>query len=69
MFIDAGHFYGEVRNDWITYGALSDDIVCFHDINYPHVARLWNEIKAEYETLEIVSEPITEWHGIGVVFK
>jgi len=67
VFIDAGHFFNEVRNDWLYYGALSDDIVCFHDINHPPVARLWASIKSRFETLEIVSEPITEWHGIGVV--
>jgi len=67
VFIDAGHFYEEVRADWLTFGLLSDDIVCFHDILYPHVAKLWAEIKAEHETLEIVSDPMTEWHGIGVV--
>jgi len=67
VFIDAGHRYEEVRADWLTFGLLSDDIVCFHDILYSEVARLWEEIKAEHETLEIVSDPSTEWHGIGVV--
>ena len=67
VFIDAGHLYEEVRADWLTYGLLSDGVVCFHDILYPHVARLWAEIQAEYETLEIISDPTTEWHGIGVV--
>jgi len=69
IFIDAGHLYGEVKNDWEAFGALAADggLVCFHDILYPHVARLWAEIKAEHETLEIVSDPTTEWHGIGCV--
>ena len=50
VFIDAGHFYEEVQHDWVTFGALCTGVVCFHDILYPHVARLWAEIKAEYET-------------------
>jgi cephalosporin hydroxylase len=67
VFIDAGHHYEEVKADWLNYGFLSDDVVCFHDILYPHVARLWAEIKAEYKTREIISDPTTEWHGIGCV--
>jgi len=53
VFIDAGHAYEEVKADWLNYGLLGNDVVCFHDILYPHVARLWAEIKAEYETREI----------------
>jgi Methyltransferase domain len=68
VFIDAGHFYDEVKGDWLNFGCLSTNLVCFHDILYPHVARLWAEIKAEYKTYEIVSDPTTEWHGIGCVW-
>ena len=76
VFIDAGHFYEEVRADWLNYGLLcgKGGLVCFHDILYSrgetwaHVARLWAEIKAEYETLELIADPTTEWHGIGCVF-
>jgi cephalosporin hydroxylase len=67
VFIDAGHLYEEVKADWLNYGLLSEDVVCFHDILYPEVARLWAEIKTEYETFEIVSDSTTEWHGIGCV--
>ena len=68
VFIDAGHLYEEVKADWLNYGSLSTGVVCFHDINYPEVARLWAEIKTEHETREIVFDPTEEWHGIGVVF-
>lgn len=70
VFIDAGHLYDEVRDDWLNYGAMcaKGGVVAFHDILYTHVARLWNEIAAEHETREIVSDPTTEWHGIGCVF-
>ena len=68
VFIDAGHFYDEVKADWENYGPMcSNGVVGFHDILYSHVARLWAEIKAEHETLELVSDPTTEWHGIGCV--
>jgi cephalosporin hydroxylase len=70
VFIDAGHFYDEVASDWRIYGPLAagGGVVCFHDINYAGVAALWAEIKAEHETTELVSDPTTEWHGIGCVF-
>ncbi len=68
VFIDAGHLYDEVRHDWVTFGALCTGVVCFHDILYKDVARLWAEIKAEFEAREIISDPTTEWHGIGCVF-
>jgi predicted O-methyltransferase YrrM len=65
IFIDAGHFYEEVSADWLNYGAMcaKGGLVGFHDILYSDVARLWEEIKAEHETREIISDPITEWHG------
>ncbi len=65
VFIDAGHFYEEVKHDWETFGALvaPGGLVAFHDILYPDVARLWEEVKAEHETREIISDPIVEWHG------
>jgi predicted O-methyltransferase YrrM len=76
IFIDAGHFYEEVKADWLNYGPMcaSGGVVCFHDILYSrgpvweHVAGLWAEITAEHETTELISDPTTEWHGIGCVF-
>jgi len=71
VFIDAGHHYDEVKNDWRMFGSLArkGGVVCFHDILYPDVARLWAEIQAVRKTYEIISDPSTEWHGIGVVLK
>ncbi len=71
VFIDAGHLYDEVKADWLNYGPMCNGVVCFHDILYPDVARLWDEIKSEYSTREIISDPIIEWPGwcgIGCVF-
>lgn len=70
IFIDAGHFYNEVKHDWETFGPLAAQggLVAFHDILYQGgVAQLWAEVKAEHETLELVSDPTTEWYGIGCV--
>ena len=32
------------------------------------VSALWAEIKAQHKTRELISDPTTEWHGIGCVF-
>jgi predicted O-methyltransferase YrrM len=78
IFIDAGHYYTEVRADWDAYLPLAQTgaMVVFHDILPPsvihpeiEVARLWAEIKADgYDTEEIVADPDAAWGGIGVVF-
>jgi len=75
-FIDAGHYYGEVKADWENYGPMvkSPGVVVFHDILPPtrahpeiEVARLWEEIKRDHLTLEIVESRAAEWGGLGVV--
>ena len=76
VWIDAGHRYHEVEQDWILYSALAKPgaVVCFHDVlpasrNHPEieVSRLWAELKAEgYETDEIIGGHI-DWGGIGVL--
>ncbi len=76
VFIDAGHYYPEVKDDWDNYGpqAKKRGVVCFHDIlppNHVHpeieVAQLWEEIKQDHITLEIVANRQALWGGIGVV--
>ncbi len=75
-FIDAGHYYPEVRADWDLYRPLvrPGGIVAFHDIltspQHPEieVERLWREIqRAGYVTQELVADPAAIWGGIGVV--
>ena len=76
-FIDAGHYYHEVKADWTLYKPLTapGGVVAFHDIlpgNRYHpeieVNRLWREIQAEgYETEEIIHDAAAIWGGIGVV--
>ena len=76
VFIDAGHYYQEVLRDWELYGPMCrpGGVVLFHDILPPtkqhpeiEVATLWEEIKRDYLTLEIIADRGAEWGGIGVV--
>lgn len=77
LFIDAGHYYEEVRDDWENYRPLCSKgaLVVFHDILPPsrtwpsiEVAWLWKEIKQYgWNTTEIISDPEAEWGGIGIV--
>ena len=49
-------------------------INAFHDIAKPppelncEVYKLWNEIKKEYEFLEIIEDVNQNWAGIGVIY-
>ena len=78
VFIDAGHYYQEVLRDWELYGPMCQEggVVLFHDILPPtrqhpeiQVAPLWEEIKQDHATLEIIADRSAEWGGIGVVLK
>lgn len=78
VWIDAGHRYEEVRRDWELYGPMcrTGGVVCFHDIlpasrHHPEieVSRLWDELKAEHETREIVADWGAQWGGIGVLYR
>ncbi len=74
VFIDAGHYYKEVKRDWENYRPMvkSGGMICLHDIlTHPvwpsiEVGRLWEEIKQDHLTFEIVADRDAEWGGIGV---
>ncbi len=78
IWIDAGHYYREVAEDWRNYRPLgsASGIIAFHDILPPteahpeiEVDRLWQEIQRDgYVTQEIIENPDAEWGGIGVVW-
>ncbi len=83
LFIDGDHSYQGVRQDFETYGQLTDEgsIIAFHDIvPNPHdpaieVAEFWrSRIKPHYPTREFIQPesffklPIKA-AGIGVVFR
>jgi hypothetical protein len=74
-FIDGDHSYETVKQDWLNYGAMVEHgLVVFHDI-VPHpqhpshyaVDELWEELKREHETVELISNPETMWGGLGIV--
>ncbi len=75
VLIDAGHFLPEVTKDWELYRPMvrRGGILCLHDIlTHPawpsiEVGRLWEEIKKDHLTFEIVADRDAEWGGIGVV--
>ncbi len=75
VFIDAGHYLNEVMRDWGLYHPMvkRGAVLCLHDIlTHPawpsiEVGRLWNEIKKDHLTFEIVADRDAEWGGIGCV--
>ena len=73
VFIDADHTYNGVRSDWDNYRPMvaAGGVVAFHDIvSRPEygVHQLWQEIKAEHPTVEIVEGSRPDYCGIGVVY-
>ncbi len=75
LFIDGDHTYEGVKADWENYKDVvcPGGIVAFHDIEYSEeengwidVPDFWNEIKGQYDTVEIRS-PIEDGGGIGIL--
>ena len=76
VFIDAGHYYHEVRQDWLNYEPMvrTGGLVAFHDILPPspehpeiEVAQLWEELERDFDVEEIIADPNASWGGIGIV--
>ena len=70
LMIDGDHSYEGVKSDFEMYRDLvsNNGLIAFHDIvneEWPGVGRFWREIKPQFETTEIISDP--ERIGIGVV--
>ena len=73
VFIDAGHFLPEVTKDWELYSPMAaGGVVVLHDIlTHPawpsiEVGQLWEKIKRDHLTFEIVADREAEWGGLGV---
>ena len=76
LFIDGDHTYEGVRSDFEMYSPMvrAGGMVGFHDIldHNPdsgcEVSTYWNEIKDDYEHVELAVAPY-RWGGIGVLWK
>jgi len=77
ILIDADHRYESVKKDWLRYKDRSR-IIAFHDIAAPEgshcgrykveVQQLWNEIKHDYQNIELIMPDDNRPMGIGVLF-
>lgn len=73
LFIDGGHHYLEVKQDFELYSPLvrPGGLIMFHDIyndspGMVEVPRFWQELTLQYETLAAPNENNTS--GTGIVF-
>jgi hypothetical protein len=44
LFIDGNHRYEYVLNDFNVFGAITKHLICFHDIMFGGVKKLWGEL-------------------------
>jgi predicted O-methyltransferase YrrM len=76
LFIDGDHTYQGVKLDFQMYSPLvrKGGIVAFHDIvahdpiSGCEVDKFWNEIKKNYNHIEIIEDKNQKWAGIGILF-
>ena len=76
LFIDGDHTYEGVKRDFNMYSSLvkAGGIIAFHDIvehdlrSSCKVNKFWNELKNDYEYLEIIEDIKQKWAGIGVIY-
>lgn len=63
VYIDAGHTYEDVVQDYYNYGVLAKKFVVFHDIKLPEVGIFWSGLKGK--KVEFVTAGSK--YGIGVL--
>jgi len=76
LFIDGDHTYEGVERDFEMYGKLvrRGGIIGFHDIvpgppeNVGGVPRFWDEVKSDFNYIEIVKDWKQGGWGIGVIY-
>ncbi|HUW46098.1 MAG TPA: class I SAM-dependent methyltransferase [Dehalococcoidia bacterium] len=77
LFIDGDHTYEGVRKDFEMYSPLvgKGGMIAFHDIDHivPHprppfceVSKLWDEIKNNYRSIEIIKKQKDYGRGCGI---
>lgn len=72
LFVDGDHEYEGVKRDFELYSPLvaPGGLIAFHDVNesiWPGVVRLWQELKPQHETLELIANDPPGRMGIGVI--
>ncbi len=76
LFLDGDHTYEGVKRDFNKYSNLVKEggIIALHDIaehspkSKCNVYKFWDEIKNDYENLEIIKDRKQKWAGIGVIY-
>jgi len=76
LFIDGDHTYQGVKQDFEIYSSLvrKNGIIALHDIVQSNVtgcevSKFWEEIKYNYDYIEIVKNWNQNWAGIGIIKK
>jgi len=78
LFIDASHWYKDVKKDFEMYSPLCDGIIAFHDINFGRyrgqranreVWKFWDELKAGLSMKDFSFDSIEKEHGIGIMTR
>lgn len=77
IFIDGGHEYNTVKQDFLNYKQFikPGGIIAMHDIiesdlhkaQNTTVYKFWNEVKNNFKNLEIIEPPL-DWGGIGLLW-
>lgn len=76
LFIDAGHTYNDVKQDFEMYSGLvtPGGLIAFHDIAvHPpstgcEVHRFWAEVKTQFPSGEFIQDAEQGWAGIGYLW-
>lgn len=78
LFIDASHWYEDVKRDFEIYSSLCNGIIAFHDINHGRyrkkranweVWKFWDELKANPSMKDYLFSSIEEATGIGIMIR
>lgn len=74
LFIDGDHTYDGVKKDFEMYQPFvkKNGLIAFHDIVSSNVkecevSKFWNEIKSQYNYIEIINDQNQKWAGIGIL--
>ena len=75
LFIDAGHRYSDVKQDFENFSPLVSEggIIALHDVaHHPdeslcEIDRYWRELKDKHESAQFIERSDQGWGGIGYV--